>query len=116
VNVAMAVRALYPDGITTIIDVANEKDALTELGSVVRSGGRVVSLVGAADVDDFAARGVTAANVMAVPTVEKLQRLGEMATSGQLTIPIEATYSLDQIEEALAAFREGKRGKLIIRP
>ena len=116
VNVADAVRALYPDGITTIIDVANQKDALTKLGSVVRSGGRVVSLVGAADVDDFAARGVTAANVMAVPTVEKLQRLGEMATSGQLTIPIEATYSLDQIEEALAAFREGKRGKLIVRP
>ena len=113
-KVVTEVRSLYPDGITTLIDVASQGEALTDIGSVVGSGGRVVSLLGAADVDHFKGGGVKADNVLAVPTVEKLQLLASMATSGELKVMVQGVYSLDQIEGALEAFRQGKRGKLVI--
>jgi len=114
-NVADAVHRLYPDGITALIDLISQKDALTDLGSVVRSGGRVASLLGAADVEHFAERDVVATNVNAAPTVDKLQRLANLASSGELRVPVQEVYSLDQVGEALEAFRQGKRGKLIVR-
>ncbi len=114
-GVADAVLAAYPDGITALIDVVDQKDALTALGSVVHSGGRVASLLGAADIEAFGARDVSATNVNAKPTPEKLQRLAELVASGDLQVLIQAVYSLDQVEEALEAFKQGTRGKLIVR-
>jgi NADPH:quinone reductase-like Zn-dependent oxidoreductase len=114
-SVADAVRAAYPDGITALIDVVDQKDALTALGSVVHSGGRVASLLGAADVAAFASREVSATNVNAAPTPEKLQRLADLVGSGDLQVLIQAVYSLDQVEEALEAFKQGTRGKLVVR-
>ena len=99
-SVADAVRSLHPDGITALIDTANQQDALTELGSIVPSGGRVATLLGAADVEQFAARGVTATNVTAAPTPEKLRTLADLATSGELRILIQGVYSIDQVGEA----------------
>jgi NADPH:quinone reductase-like Zn-dependent oxidoreductase len=113
-NIVTAVRSIYPDGITTLIDVVSQGVALTDSGSVVRSGGRVASLLGAADVDHFDGRGVQAENVNAAPTVEKLQLLATMATTGELKVVVHGLYSLDQVEEALDIFRQGKRGKLVI--
>ena len=113
-SVVTSVRDLYPDGVTTLIDLASQGDALTEIGSIVRSGGRVVSLVGAADVDRFDALGVKAANVNATPTVEKLRLLANLVTTGELKLVVQSVYSLDRIEEAFEAFRRDKRGKLVI--
>jgi NADPH:quinone reductase-like Zn-dependent oxidoreductase len=114
-SVADAVRAAYPDGITAVIDVVDQKDALTELGSVVHSGGRVATLLGAADVEHFASRGVTAMNVGATPTPEKLRRLADLVGSGELRVLIQGVYSIEQVDEALEAFKQGTRGKLIVR-
>ena len=113
-NVATAVRSLYPDGITTLIDVVSQGEALTDIGSVVSSGGRVGSLLGAADVDQFDARGVKADNINAAPTIEKLELLATMVTTGELKVIFQRRYSLDQVDEAFEAFRQGKRGKLVI--
>ncbi len=113
-SIADAVRAAYPDGISAVIDVVNREEALKELGSVVHSGGRVASLLGAADVEDFASRGITATNVNATPTPEKLQRLAELVGSGGLRVIIQAVYPIDQVGEALEAFKQGTRGKLIL--
>lgn len=114
-SVADAVRGLYPDGVTALIDAVNQRDALTELASVVRSGGRVATLLGAADVEQLASRGLTAINVNAAPTADKLQRLADLVASGGLRVIIQGVYSIDQADEALAAFRQGTRGKLIVR-
>jgi NADPH:quinone reductase-like Zn-dependent oxidoreductase len=113
-SIADAVRRLYPDGITALIDVVHEKDALTDLGSVVGSGGRVASLRAAADLEHFGALGVAATNVIADPTPDKLRRLAGLVSSGELLVPIQRVYSIDQIEGAFEAFRQGKRGKLIV--
>lgn len=113
-SVSDAIRTRHPEGITALIDLVDQRDALTELGSVVRSGGRVATLLGAADIDHFVARGVTAANVNATPTPQKLGRLAALATSGELRVKIQAVYSLDQVGEALAAFQHGTRGKIVL--
>lgn len=114
-SVADAVLAAYPDGISALIDVVDQKDALTELGSVVRADGRVASLLGAADVEAFAEREITATNVGATPTPEKLDRLAELVGSGELRVLIQGTYPLDEVPEAIEAFKQGTRGKLIVR-
>ncbi|MEA2631310.1 MAG: hypothetical protein QOE66_1529 [Chloroflexota bacterium] len=113
-GVGDAIRARHPDGITALIDLVTQRDALTELGSIVASGGRVATLMGAADLDHFAGRGVTAANVNARPTAQKLEHLASLASSGELRVPIQAVYPLDRAGEALAAFQQGTRGKLVL--
>lgn len=113
-SVADSVRRLYPDGVAVLIDVVDQRDALTDLGSVVASGGRVATTLGAADIEHFASIGVAATNVNAAPTVEKLAHLVDLASSGELHIAVQAVYPLDQVEEALATFQQGTRGKIVL--
>jgi len=113
-SIVDAVRSRYPNGVDALIDVVNQKDALTELASVVRSGGHMATLMNAADVEKLAARGIGAANVMATPTPEKLRMLGELASSGALRVHVQATYPIDRADEALKAFQNGKHGKVIV--
>jgi NADPH2:quinone reductase len=109
-----AIHQLHPAGIAALVDLVNQRDALTDLGSVVRSGGRLATVLGAADIEHLASRGVTAANVNAMPTAEKLRYLGDLASSGELAVVIQGVYPLDQVPEALVAFQQGKRGKLVL--
>jgi NADPH:quinone reductase-like Zn-dependent oxidoreductase len=113
-SVADAVRGRFPDGVAALIDVVNQKDALTELAAVVRVGGHVATLMGAADAEKLAARQVAGTNVMANPTAEKLGLLAELAASGALRVEIQATYPIDQADEALKVFRQGTRGKIVL--
>ena len=114
-SVADAVRTRYPDGIAALIDLVDRKDALTELAAVVREGGHVATLLGAADVDQLATRGVTGHNVNAAPTADKLRLLGRLASSRALRVPIQGVYSIDRAADALQAFQQGTRGKLVLR-
>ncbi|MEA2620877.1 MAG: hypothetical protein QOC97_1650 [Chloroflexota bacterium] len=113
-SVADAVRGRYPHGVAALIDLVDQKDALTDLATVVRRGGHVATLLGAADVDGLAARGITGQNVNATPTADKLRSLGELASSGDLRVPIQGVHPLERADEALAAFQQGTRGKLIV--
>jgi NADPH:quinone reductase len=115
VSVAEAVRNRYPDGVAALIDLVDQKDALTELAGVVREGGHVATLLGAADVDQLAGRGVNGHNVNAVPTGDKLRLLGGLAGSGALRVAIQGVYSIAGAGDALQAFQQGTRGKLIVR-
>ena len=113
-SVADAVRSRYPDGIAALIDVVNRKEALTELASVVRPGGHLATLMGAADVELLASRQIGGTNVMAAPTAEKLRLLAELANSGALRVRIHDTYPIDRADEALQAFQRGTRGKIVL--
>jgi NADPH:quinone reductase-like Zn-dependent oxidoreductase len=114
-SVAGAVRSRYPDGVAALIDLVDQKDALTELAAIVRDGGHVATLLGAADVDELATRSVIGHNVNAAPNADKLRLLGELAGSGALRVPIQGVYSIDQAGDALQAFQQGTRGKLVLR-
>lgn len=96
------------------LGVVNQKEALTELASVVRPGGHVATLMGAADVELLASRQVVATNVMAAPTAEKLSLLAELAESGTLRVRIDGDYAIDRADEALQAFQRGTRGKIVV--
>jgi NADPH:quinone reductase-like Zn-dependent oxidoreductase len=114
-SVADAVRSRYPAGVAGLIDLVDQKDALTELAGVVREGGHVATLLGAADVDQLATRGIIGHNVNAAPSADKLRLLGELAASGALRVPIQGVYSIDQAGDALQSFQQGTRGKLVLR-
>lgn len=113
-SVADLVHGRYPEGIAAVIDVVNQKDALTELASVVRPGGRVATLMNAADVELLASLGIGATNVAATPTVEKLSLLARLAESGELRVQIQSTYPIDRADEALKAFQGGTLGKVVV--
>jgi NADPH:quinone reductase len=113
-SVAGSVRSRYPEGIAAVIDVVDQKEALTELATVVRPGGHVATLLGAADVDQLAARDIIGHNVNAAPTPDKLSQLGQLASSGALRVPIQGVYSIDRAGEAFEAFQRGTRGKLVL--
>jgi NADPH:quinone reductase and related Zn-dependent oxidoreductases len=113
-SVAVAVRSRYPNGIAALIDLVDQKEALTELASVVRPGGHIATLLGAADIEALDARGVIGHNVNAAPTADKLRVLGELAGSGALRVPIQGVYPIDRAGEAIQAFQQGTRGKLIV--
>jgi NADPH:quinone reductase-like Zn-dependent oxidoreductase len=53
--------------------------------------------------------------VNATPTADKLRSLGELASSGDLRVPIQGVHPIERADEALAAFQQGTRGKLIVR-
>jgi NADPH:quinone reductase-like Zn-dependent oxidoreductase len=51
---------------------------------------------------------------MADPNPQTLARLAAEAASGALRIPVTATYPLDRVGEAFAAFAAGTLGKVAI--
>jgi NADPH2:quinone reductase len=97
-----AVRKHSPDGIDALIDMAGVPELTAALGSEVRSGGRVVSVVMPPDVEGLAKRGVEghlAARYAAEHRfAEILGRLGD----GTLKLPAIQTFSFDDIESAIA--------------
>jgi len=57
---------------------------------------------------------VTVKAIYAVPTPDVLNGLADAVASGSLRVPIQRTYSLDDVPAALQDFAQGKLGKLAI--
>ena len=85
-----------------------------ELVALVRDGGRIATTLGAADVEDLAARNVRATNIMGAPTPEKLTVVADQVAAGALRLEIQQTYPLAEAPAALAAFAAGTRGKIVL--
>jgi NADPH:quinone reductase-like Zn-dependent oxidoreductase len=112
-DVAAEVRERHPDGVDGLVDlVSRSPEEAGPLAALVRDGGRVASPIGAASAG---ARDLVATNVMAQalpPAV--LSDLAGMADRGELRIPVDAVYPLDEAPAAVEAFARGKRGKLVL--
>jgi NADPH2:quinone reductase len=114
-DVVSAIRERYPDGIEGLADFVNSADGFAPLAELCAPGGHVASTLGAADAEGLAAGDVRATNVVGKPDPALLARLGELADSGRLRIPIRRTFSLEEATEGLEAFqREHKHGKFAI--
>lgn len=112
-DVAGEVRSRYPDGIDAVADMHGDGD-LAALTEQVSSGGRVASIVGAADVDALGARGVEATNIQGRVTSGSLDVLVGMLEAGELVAPEIRSYPLADAGEALAAVGASHvRGKLV---
>ncbi|MGH2407416.1 MAG: NADP-dependent oxidoreductase [Candidatus Limnocylindrales bacterium] len=116
-DVFEAVRDAHPEGIAGIFDMVGDKERVAQLAELVRPGGFVVSMVGAADVDALAAAGTRGTNIRTQATTAKLERLAGYIAAGTLQRPNIATLPLAEAGRALAdcAVRH-VRGKLVILP
>lgn len=111
---ANAIRSRFPDGNAALIDVVNRDEAFAAMVALVRDGGRIATTLGAADVEDLAARDVRATNIMGAPTPEKLTVLADQVAAGGLRLEIQQTYPLAEAPAALATFAAGTRGKIVL--
>jgi len=109
-DIVAAVRGRYPDGVDALLDLVSQSpDQLNAYAVVVRDGGRIASSVGAAG------QGPGRTNVSALPGRENLERLAGLLEDGTLTVPIQATYPLAQVDQALKDLTsQHTQGKLAI--
>jgi len=114
-DLVTAVRERHPKGVRSVIDLVNHGDGFAPGASLVQAGGRAASPVGAANVDELAARRITGTNVMAShPGPAGLARLAESAATGELKVVIDAIRPLEEVPAAVEEFARGKRGKVVV--
>jgi NADPH:quinone reductase-like Zn-dependent oxidoreductase len=110
-DLASAVRAIAPAGVQAVLHYAGDALALADL---VAAGGRLASLL-IAGVDTLADRDITARAVVANPESAVLEKLAAQAVAGQLVLPVQRTYTLEETPQAFADFAAGTIGKLAVR-
>ncbi|MBI3966261.1 MAG: NADP-dependent oxidoreductase [Chloroflexi bacterium] len=104
------VRAIRPDGVHAAIHLAGEGATLAGL---LVPGGRIASALGFGP-DAAGERQVTATAIMATPDATTLERLAAEIAAGRLRVPVQRTYRLEEVPQALADFSAGTRGKLAV--
>jgi NADPH:quinone reductase-like Zn-dependent oxidoreductase len=108
-DIAQVVRERHPDGVDALLDlVSYAPEGFDVYAAALKPGGR------GASPNSAAGDGPGRTNVMAVPSPENLERLGQLLGASTLRVPIQSTYGLDQAGEALRAFgtahTQGKLG------
>jgi NADPH2:quinone reductase len=112
---AAEVRTRCPDGIDVVADMHGDSEQLAGLFQQVPSGGRVASVVGAADIEALAERGISGTNIQGRVTTASLDVLSRMLEAGELIPPEIRTYPLTDAGEALEAVGTGHmRGKIVM--
>jgi NADPH:quinone reductase-like Zn-dependent oxidoreductase len=109
-DLAAAMQMIRPDGFDAVIHAAGDP---VVLGGLLAAGGRMASTAGAR-ADLFDDSDVILTRIAASPTAAILHELAARVLAGEVTVPIERTYSLDDTPQALADFTSGKRGKLAV--
>jgi NADPH:quinone reductase len=109
-DIAALVRERHPEGVDALADFASRSpEQLGTYAAVVREGGRIASSAGAAG------DGPGRTNVMAVPAAATLDRLAGLLADGTLRVPIQASYPLAQVDQALKTLGgQHTQGKLAI--
>ena len=120
VDVFEALRASHPDGVDAVLDLVNSPVAIRRDAEILKSGGRLVSAIYAADEGWFAERQVKAHNIgSSTNPLSSAQGLNEVArklADGTMTARIRATVELDGAGQMLEKLRNGGlRGKAVIR-
>jgi NADPH:quinone reductase-like Zn-dependent oxidoreductase len=102
-----AVRERFLGGVDALLDLVNY--APGSFDGVLKDGARVASPTGAAG------EGPGRTNVMAQPTTENLDRVGQLLAAGTLRVPVQESYGLERAAEALRVLTETHtQGKLAI--
>ena len=109
-DLADQVRAIAPGGVDVALHFAGDPLAVADL---VAEGGRFATLLGL-DPAAFAGRPLTAYSVIASPDRALLEELGADVSAGRLRIPVQRSYTLEDVPQALADFGAGTVGKLAI--
>jgi NADPH2:quinone reductase len=120
VDVIDALRASHPNGVDAVLDLVNGPDVIRRDAEILKSGGRLVSTIYAADVGWFAERQITAHNIASsenpLSSPQGLNEVAHMLADGTITARIRSTAELDDASQLLEKLRNGGlRGKAVIR-
>ena len=113
--VAEAVQKVAPAGVDLVFDAASG-DTLTQSLATLKPNGRLISVLNDGKNLNLPA-GVRFQHVMAQPSVADLDHLRELADAGKLTVPIAATFSLNDTKKAFEQIEtHHTTGKVVIVP
>ncbi|MBV9028474.1 MAG: NADP-dependent oxidoreductase [Candidatus Eremiobacteraeota bacterium] len=105
--------------IEAVLDLVDDSGGIKRIAGVMRDGGRIVSTIGAADVDWFAARNIVATNLYAADTPQwshaGLRSLLELVEQGAIRVMIAGERPLAEAVDALEESKSGSvDGKIVI--
>jgi NADPH:quinone reductase-like Zn-dependent oxidoreductase len=112
-GLADRLRAAAPNGIDAFIDLFGPQyvELAVELGIAPDRIETIIAMAKAAEVGAKSAGSSDATNTAV------LSEMAELVASGQIEIPIAATYSLDQVQDAYAELEQRHtRGKIVLIP
>jgi NADPH2:quinone reductase len=109
-DVAAQVRELAPSGVDVVVHLAGDPFALADL---VRPGGRFGTLLGVGQ-EQLGDRELTAHAVNATLRPAPLEDRAAQIVAGKLVVPVQRSYSLEEVPQAFADFTSGTLGKLSI--
>jgi NADPH:quinone reductase-like Zn-dependent oxidoreductase len=109
-DVPAQVRKLAPEGLDVVLHLAGDP---LPLANLLTAGGRFATLLGIGP-DQFAGRDIVATSVIASPDRDLLESLAGEVAAGRLRIPIQRSYSLDEVPRAFDDFAAGTLGKLSV--
>ena len=109
-DLAAAVAAAAPDGITAVVHAAGDS---TALGALLPAGGCLVSTV-SATADAVGRTDITVTPVMAVATPNLVADLLAAIAAGELVVPVARIHDLGTATQALTDFTSPKLGKLLV--
>jgi NADPH:quinone reductase-like Zn-dependent oxidoreductase len=109
-DVGGQVRAIRPNGVEAVLHFAGDG---ARLGELLVPGGRLASTL-IMSADQLPLPNARVAPVFASPGAATLDRLAAEVAAGRLKTPIQRTYQLDEVGQAMADFAAGTRGNLAI--
>jgi NADPH:quinone reductase-like Zn-dependent oxidoreductase len=113
-DVVAAVKAKH-SAVDAIVDTVSTAEGLAPLTVLVRQGGRVSSMRGAANAEELAKRNITGTNVRTSTTTESLNQLARLVEAGKVKAPHISTYPLERAGDAIDKSASGHaRGKLVV--
>jgi NADPH:quinone reductase len=120
VDVIDTLRGSHPGGVDAVLDLVNGSDAIRRDAELLKSGGRLVSTIYAADEGWFAERQITAHNIASsanrLSSPQGLNEVARMLADGTITVRIRSTVELVGAGQMLEKLRNGGlRGKAVIR-
>lgn len=112
-DVSHTLKSKHSGGVASIIDTSSDTQSLAALSEAVRKGGTVISMKGAAALDELAKRGVTGVNIQTQVNTERLETLAKLSVDGKLKAPRIYKFPLDKAGEAFKLLGQAD-GKLVI--
>jgi NADPH:quinone reductase-like Zn-dependent oxidoreductase len=115
-----AIHAAHPEGIDAVLDLVSNADAIKRDAEILKSGGKLVSTIGAANEAWFTDRHITAQNILGnenpFSSPQGLNQVAQMLASGTITARIRSAVDLEGTAQILDKLRSGGlRGKAVIR-
>ena len=108
------VHTEYPDGVDIVVDSVYFGTAEGDL-DIVREGGKLIFIPTLADTEPAKQRGIDVAIPMISPDNAASRALAEKVASGEIEMPIGATYPLSEVAEVHHLLEDGHaNGKIVM--